>query len=264
MSFTCITTRIKNKDIDILSHIDNRFCELETRLTKTITGLVNNLLKVHNDAIKSLTDTVNSQDNAIKELKERVASLIDEIKDLETKVDLLNLSMINLEQYSRRISFRLDWIKKENNESTEKFLKLVKDCFKEANVTIPDSVLDRAHRIGPIYHDENNNQFQSILIKFTNFTYRTLFYRKRKSLKNGKMVRIDLVKSKYMLLKEARKLLKDENLNQVHIFSDINCRLKIVDIGWDEYKFIDTMDDVRNFLSTLFIFDFRFDEKRRR
>ena len=183
-----IKTRSMNKDSDILSHIDSRFCELESRLTKTITELVKNLLKEHNDTIKSLNDTVQSQEENINELKDRVASLEKEKEDLENKVDKLGNSVLELESYSRRQCLRLDGVKKEVNETPENVLQHVKDCFNEVNVTVPDSVLDRAHRIGPIYRDANNNQCQSILMKFTNFTYRTRFYRKRKDLQNGKIV----------------------------------------------------------------------------
>ena len=36
-------------------------------------------------------------------------------------------------------------------------INLVKDCFAEADVDIPDTVLDRAHRIGPVYKDESDH-----------------------------------------------------------------------------------------------------------
>ena len=65
-------------------------------------------------------------------------------------------------------------------------LNLVKDSFAEADVNIPDTVLDRAHRIGPVCKDESDQNIQGIIVKFTNFRYRSMFYKTQNKTKTRK------------------------------------------------------------------------------
>ena len=46
----------------------------------------------------------------------------------------------------------------------EDVINLVKDCFAEADVDIPDTVFDRAHRIGPVYKDESDQNILELLL----------------------------------------------------------------------------------------------------
>ena len=70
----------------------------------------------------------------------------------------------------------------------EDVINLVKDCFAEVDVDIPDTVLDRAHRIGPVYKDKSDQNIQGIIVKFNNFRYRSMFYKNWKKLKGGKRI----------------------------------------------------------------------------
>ena len=67
---------------------------------------------------------------------------------------------------------------------------------------IPDTVLDRAHRIGPVYKDESDQNAQGIIARFNNFRYRSMFYKNQKKLKRGKHVRMNLISNRYNLLKK--------------------------------------------------------------
>ena len=106
-------------------------------------------------------------------------------------------------QYSRRQCLRIEGIVKTRKEKVEDVTNLVKDCFAEVDVDIPDTVLDRAHRIGPVYKDESDQSIHGIIVKFNNFRYRSMFYKNRKKLKRGKRVRIDLTSNRYNLLKKS-------------------------------------------------------------
>ena len=46
------------------------------------------------------------------------------------------------------------------NESSDDVLDSVKFLFKEAKVDIPESIIDRAHRIGSRYQDTSSNKLQ--------------------------------------------------------------------------------------------------------
>ena len=87
----------------------------------------------------------------------------------------------------------------------EDVINLVKDCFAETDVGIPDTALDRAHRIGRVYKDESDQNIHGIIAKFNNFRYRSMFYKNRKKLKGGKRVRIDLTSNRYNFLKKTNK-----------------------------------------------------------
>ena len=153
-----------------------------------------------------------------------------------------------LEHYSPRQCLRIDGIKKEDDETSAEVLNIVKNCFKEAEVDIPNHIIDRAHRVGKPFN-KNGIKYQSVIVKCTNFRYRSMFYRNRKKLKNNKRVKNDLTKRRYSLLKSAIDLLNEKELHDVYVFADINCRLKIVDSSNNESTFFNSIDDVQNYLS---------------
>jgi len=121
----------------------------------------------------------------------------------------------------------------------------------EVDVKAPIHVIDRAHRIGPVYDRlGENKKCRSIIVKFNNFGFRTAFYRKRKQLKNDARIRIDLTKENYKFFKDAINFINNKKGNNgVYVFIDVNCRIKIVDTTRDEEAFVFCMDDVKNFLA---------------
>ena len=103
---------------------------------------------------------------------------------------------------------------RKDKEKSDEVLKEVRKLFDEAVVEIPDVVLDRAHRTSKANND--------IIVRFTTFHDRTLFYRQRKKL-NGKSVHLDLTKSRLELLKESKKVVDD--YDEVDFgYANINCR----------------------------------------
>ena len=79
---------------------------------------------------------------------------------------------------------------------------LYEKLLEEAEVTIPDAVLDRVHRV-----TKNN---LDVIVRFTTFCHRTLFYRKRGTLK-GKSVHLNLTKSRLKLLNHAKNLVSSRS-----------------------------------------------------
>ena len=131
-----------------------------------------------------------------------------------------------LEQYGRRLCLRVDGIPAVSNESSDDVMNLTKSLFKEAKASIPENVLDRAHTIGPIYTDRvSQKKCKSIIVRFTTFCHRTLFYRARKNLKNAK-VKLDLIKSRFDLLKRVNNHLKEICLIKF-CYANINCCLRV-------------------------------------
>ena len=197
--------------------------------------------------IENLNDKLTKQNWTISVLQNNVVVLHEQCsqlrKDIDTKCD-------ELEQYSRRQCLLIEGNVKPGKEKAEDVINLVKDCFAEADVDIPDTVLDRTHRIGPAYKDESDQSIQGIIVRFNNFRYRSMFYKNRKKLKQGKRVRIDLTSNRYNLLKKTNALIKRMKMeNTVYTFADVNCRLKVVNKKNGEEALFDKLEEVDLFLS---------------
>jgi len=97
----------------------------------------------------------------------------------------------------------------------------------KSGTVVPDSCIDRAHRIGKKFTNKVDNKLsQSVIVRFTTFRHRTMFYRKRKLTSPNIKVKLDLTKSRYNLLKDAIEYVR--NLDSVNfVYADINCRLKV-------------------------------------
>ena len=92
---------------------------------------------------------------------------------LQKKYSDLELSIDNNEQYSRRTCLRITNIPFEEKETSEEVLEKLKKLIKvEAEADIPEKAIDRAHRVGP-----KKNKNQAIIVKFSTFRHRALFYR---------------------------------------------------------------------------------------
>ena len=115
-------------------------------------------------------------------LQQHLANLKQENSNLQerTRIDRQELEKRckENEQYSRRLCLRIKNIKKQENESSDKVLEEIKCLFSEASIIIPDVCIDLAHRV--------SKTDDTVIVRFTKFPHRTIFYRKRKELKNGK------------------------------------------------------------------------------
>ena len=112
---------------------------------------------------------------------------------------------------------------KDKDESGESCLRKIKTLLKdELEVDIPDMVIDRAHRIGPIKQNPTTNKkSQTIIVRFTTWRHRSMVYRARKKSEKFK-VHLDLTHRKVKLLEKVNTWLKDKN--ECFAFADINCR----------------------------------------
>ena len=73
-------------------------------------------------------------------------------------------------------------------------LQKMKSVIEESGCDIPDTALDSAHRIGK--YDPSGKNVRRVIVRFTTFRHRTMFYRARKNLsKNG--VYLDLTKERF-------------------------------------------------------------------
>ena len=136
---------------------------LDEKLDKKLSTLKEDLAtKV---CIESLRETIVEQNTKIETLEAKVVLLESYIKCIERneqlakrheealesneeRIEQLELKADDMEQYQRRLCLRINWVEQEADESASKCLQKVKKIFKDLEVDIPDSVIDRAHRIG--------------------------------------------------------------------------------------------------------------------
>ena len=114
-------------------------------------------------------------------------------------------------------------------------------------VSIPDSSIDRVHRIGKIKTAAGSStSVQPVIVKFTSFHARKQIYRARKKLQNKK-IGLDLTKQRKNLLHYAQ-MCVITNPNVEFAFADINCRigLKLKKGG---FTFFITKDKLQNVLN---------------
>ena len=133
-------------------------------------------------------------------------------------------------------------------ETAEVVLDKVRSLINEAQIEIPDSVIDRAHRIGPVRKDSDNNKTQSIIVRFSTFRHRTRLYRARKTFKSSR-VRLDLTKIRYKLLGDAR-MMVEKNPKVSFVYADINCRLRLRPMKGDDISF-ESMEELDEIISNL-------------
>ena len=105
-----------------------------------------------NRHIENLSEELTQQNSTILILQNNV-QLVNEHclklqKDINTKCD-------ESEQCSRRQCLRIEGIVKPPKEKAEDVINLVEECFAEAYVDISDTALDRTHKTGPVYKDDD-------------------------------------------------------------------------------------------------------------
>ena len=166
-----------------LSYIDSKFADLKEKFLK----------KLKEDLLSNITSLINEQNKQTENLNEKLTKQNSTISILQNNVEVLNEQCsklqkdINskcdeLDQYSRRQCLRIGGIVKPQKEKVEDVINIVKECFAEADVDIPDTVLERAHKIGHVYKDKSDQNIQGIIVKFNNFRYRSMLYKNRKKL----------------------------------------------------------------------------------
>lgn len=75
-----------------------------------------------------------------------------------------------MQQYAGRLCLRIAGVPAVSSESSDDVMNFTKKLFKEAKVSVLENVLDRAHRIGPIYTDRvRKKKCKSILVGSTLF-----------------------------------------------------------------------------------------------
>ena len=185
---------------------------------------------------------IRQKDRKIEILESKVAVLENTVTLLATKCD-------NNEQYSRRTSVRINNVPlpANGNETSDDVLKKVKEVIEESEADIKEMHLDRAHRVGKPFVDEDGMRKQQIIVKFTTWHHRTLFYRARKKLETAKVF-LDLTQTKFKLLKCSQAKVRGSDKIDF-VFADINCAL-CARMKNGAFKYFNTEDQLDKILAS--------------
>ena len=203
---------------------------MDKKLNEFKSSIISELIENIKVLIQSeFQNTIQKYQNQLEQVSSTVAMLQQHVTNLKqensnvqerTRIDRQDLEKYceENEQYSRRLCLRIKNMKKQENESSDKVLEEIQCLFSEASINIPDACIDRAHRV--------SKTDGTMIVRFTTFRHRTIFYRKKKELKNGVKVHLDLTKARLDLLIKTSKYVKKLS-NVDFVYADINCLLKI-------------------------------------
>ena len=150
-------------------------------------------------------------------LHSKIASLEQENLDLKKRVEKLELSADNAEQYSRRNCLWISCVPENNDEVTN---NIVLDLATAIDADIKVEDIDRSHRLGkPKSQDSSDvtpTRPRDIIVKFSTYRAMQKVYKARARTKQrgykGIFINEDLTKNRSLLLYEARRRFKSKQL----------------------------------------------------
>ena len=154
--------------------------------------------KLKEEIMSKFEEKLEQQMNQIDKLEKKLEKQANRFNELEGQIalqkkmsDLLEIKCDNNEQYSRRTSIRIHGTEVPEDESVDNVMAVVKSCHEKINVPFDQDNIDRVHRIGKKYTDENTGKkVQSIIVKFKSRKSRKEFYDVRpRNFVNGKKKR---------------------------------------------------------------------------
>ena len=197
-----------------------------------------------NAKIDSLLDEIKVKNSKIEILEAKVEELEGNIAVLSNTTKLLEIKCDDNEQYSRRMSLRINNLSGSDKETAEESINLVVETLNNSGIEIKKADINRAHRIGR----PNSKYPRQMIVKFRYWDTRASVYKKRKNLKDQKIF-VDLTKRRMELRKMANEKIKDIH-GAEYVFADINCSLCVKLIGDKGFKYFNTEYELVKILSS--------------
>ena len=160
-------TNMDQKFDQLKSYIEEQFCSRDRKLGQLYENLFEKFWK---EVELQFTNELKKQSKRIEELESDKIMLQHQILEIK-KQNLQNQQEIEeLEQYDRRLCLRFHGIPTEKNETSDKDLEKIMGICKDSDVEIPDTVIDRTHRIDIPYVDKTTkNHVRASLFGFLLF-----------------------------------------------------------------------------------------------
>ena len=204
--------------------------DLEPVLNKIRDDVKDMLRSFHEQIREEFKETIAHQALEIRTLNENLATTKNNVSMLNDKLAVYDSAFRNIkaeqnkaEQYSRRQSLRIHNVPMKNNETANDCLNTIKEIIAAEELDIPDSVIDRAHRVGR----KNGKKPPAIIVKFTTWRHRTILYRHRNKVKEKAnwTITLDLTRENMKVLDEVRRVIKRDEVEEVEFVGcDVNCQ----------------------------------------
>ena len=148
---------------NLMDHLNVKFNELKADFKEELLQEFRKMLNEQNSLFNNLIQMNKKNESNISVLQTQISnvtasnlSMQGQIKELEERVNRVEGQTYDnidiLEQFSRRQSLRIEGVKiNENADEVDPVMEIVESCFNEAGLTYSSTVIDRAHRVGPVY-----------------------------------------------------------------------------------------------------------------
>ena len=259
-----VNTRSQSRTMEMndaaQSYFDEKFKLLATK--DDLSGLLA-MISANQATIKTLEENQDRLKDEVKQnrkdiqelrslLKDANAKIEEAVDDIDYRTDALEFKTDALEQYGRRVSLRLNDVPKPAGETQDDLQSDVIERFREMDVNIEPSDIERIHRIGKTKNgssESSNTVYQQIIIKFKSWNKRCDAYKGKYVAKEKKLstkVNLDLTATRFKLLSTARQKL---SMSLSYVYADINCRLVFINImNKDKKNYFSSMYELEKFI----------------
>ena len=197
----------------------------DSRIVMQMMSLLNDdtILKKLRDALypRELANKIDLTNAKLTKLSAQLAERDEHIAELDKKVSTLEFELDELQQYTRRPNLRIQGIEEDfRGEDLERKVLAVINSHMKVDPPVERKDIERCHRLGRV--DAQKNQPRTSIVRFASERVRDSVYRARGGLKDynskrdvGSKVFIneDLTKSRSKLAYEARRLKKQNKIN---------------------------------------------------
>ena len=200
-----------------------------------------NTIRVLTDQVASLEAKVVERDTQVLNLEAKIVQRYATIAMLEESVSVLQSETDSLEQYGRRINFRVENIEQREDETDESLQEQVITTLQGAGAEIHNRDIFHMHRIGrPRLRQLDGKMAGQVIVRVNNWHTRTNVHLSRNAARaSGHPVKQDLTTRRHNLIGEALDAIKSWR-NQpipVYAYANINCA-PTIRRGRESMKFI--------------------------
>ena len=159
---------------DLRDYIEEKFNDMNNKYNEFKATLSNDTVEKFKEILKEEISKINDKlEGKIHQLCQDKSFLQEQISELKKQNKAIAASCEETEQYSRRLCLRIDEVPSVDSETSSDVLEKVKKVSTESILEIPDSNLDRAHRIDKPYFDRIKKvKCKSIIVCFNTSRHR--------------------------------------------------------------------------------------------
>ncbi len=212
---------------------DEILASIKAEIAKHIEPLSNNILRLTNQ-LEVLEGRLFDKDERIVELEAKVASLQHTLAGVREEVRSNRSENDALEQYGRRMNFRVEGVEVQADETPDSLQEQVVSILQNAGASISHGDIIRSHRTGkPRFRDDDGGsqsdrrvKVGQVIVRVNKWKVREDIHNQRKAVRAaGHPVKQDLTKRRRGLVTDAFDAIKAWGKLPVPVwaYANINC-----------------------------------------